>query len=127
MRIALVALAFILPAAITGCQKSYTYEVYFVVRDAITGKVIENVEISRPLPTHDFPVRTNSKGEANSQFTVSDGSFAVGTGEYNASFRIKIKFSKRGYRDETVDVTPKREPESTPVRVRVYIYMRPTQ
>ena len=110
MKATLLSMTALLSVAITGCSKLYKYDVNFVVRDAKTGQVIENVEIIYSGVTKS--VRTDSKGTARTQFRVSRAKFDGDTGAYKSEQRIQFTLRRQGYEDLIVDVTPEKKPKT---------------
>ncbi|WP_339911860.1 hypothetical protein [Symmachiella dynata] len=113
---------------LSGCQKTYTYTISGIVKDATDGKPLQDVEVdlngyhSHMGGVH-FPIKTDALGHFQFDWKVSDGEFHGPTDMPKWVLNLK----KNGYADESVDISTKREPSqaSTPVSIIVVVQLRP--
>jgi len=122
----LCSLLFAMSCASSGCQGSYAYHFWGVVKNSTDGNPINEVSVTLDVGAVDkdtpFTVSIGRDGSFGASFRVADGVF-IGIDMP----KWTLVLSKPGFQDEIIDVSPREQPESKKVTnaVVVVAYLRP--
>jgi hypothetical protein len=109
-------------AFMPGCQRVYTYQVRGLVRSAADRSPLAGVRVEMRGGLSGDTLTTGEDGSFEGTFTASDSQFHVGR---LPSWSVYL--SREGYAFETVDISPRQEPDSgsSPSQLVVVAYMMP--
>lgn len=117
--IAIVFGGLLLIVGMSGCQYAYRFEISGVVNDAANGTSLAGVSVMLKSGGHTvtpFPVITGPDGKYHASFKVRDGDFMR-----DKLPEWSLVFSKDGYEDETLDVSPKKRPASLSTTTQISV------
>lgn len=116
----------LLAASCFGCQYRYTYVFRGLVKSAVDGTPIENVEIDlnhfhEHMGPVKFPVKTDSRGYFEFEWAVSDATF-IHNPPGKSIFVLYVK--KSGYHSEEIDLGIQKRPETSDGSNQIFVLVQ---
>jgi hypothetical protein len=121
-------IAGVLVFALTGCGKTYKFDLAVTVTNDADGSPIAGATIHRNMwgeksdpKTPETVLRTDAAGQVSEQLSVSDTAFGAGKPTWY------LRVSRDGFEPEIVEFKPAKPPADAHTRLEVPIKLRPVK